>query len=135
LNDVTHSETLFFSFLFDASENKTNNFTRLQIYFKEKKLWGLVIEIGPVFFPHLNMQKNCWLWAPTILKTIYCRKLCYVSKPRVEQTYFIQMRKHFCRYFLYGLSKQVPFQWCLTYILTIFTISLILVERFLWSLS
>jgi len=62
LNDVTHSETLFFSFLFDASENKTNNFTRLQIYFKEKKLWGLVIEIGlgqaPVFssFEH---AKNC----------------------------------------------------------------------------
>ncbi len=23
------------------------------------------------FFPHLNMQKSCWLWAPTTLKTHY----------------------------------------------------------------
>jgi hypothetical protein len=63
-----------------------------------------------LFFPYLNMQKTCWLWAPTTLKThqkvwfshiwlwiilsescFYCKNknlikklfLCFVSKPRV----------------------------------------------------
>ncbi len=56
---------LFFSFLFDASENKTNNFTRLQIYFKEKTVGishrddqGKHPLLFLFFFPHLNMQKT-----------------------------------------------------------------------------
>ncbi len=45
--------------------------------FSEQSL-ALSIEIGlerapfvvfVYFFPHLNMQKTCWLWAPTTLKT------------------------------------------------------------------
>ncbi len=73
MNDVTHSETLLFSFLFDASENKTNNFTRLQIYFKGKN-WELVIGQEPVvfiFFPHLNMQKKLLIMGPNNTKNSY----------------------------------------------------------------
>jgi hypothetical protein len=77
------------------------------------------------FFPHLNMQKTCWLWAPTTLSKnssksvifsllsescFYCKKtpnliiklfLCFVSRPRVgpiNSKHKFQMREHFCRH-------------------------------------